>query len=186
MATTTIRESTISKTTGYLNLIKGMVEKNPAMPLSGMKREATRMHVGTTYIDQAIALKYFTRSSSGKWKTSLTPGTSFTDANAKAVVEKSNEYNRALVRARKKRVLIPKVSIPRAAKKPVAPSRSIKARRKNPSEISDKAIQRYLTDRIIIDQFMKKHLISSLDMCILTSELHRRGLKGMLSGSIQV
>jgi hypothetical protein len=181
MATTTIRESTISKTVEYLNMIKGMVEKNPTMPLSGMKKEATKMHVGTTYIDQAIALGYFSRNQSGKWKPGIAPGNNFTSTNARAVIEKSNEYNRALVKARKRKAAAPKI-----ARKPAQPVRPVIAKRSRIAESSDRAIQKYLTDRIVIDQFMKKHLISDLDICVLTAELHRRGLQGTLSGSIKV
>ncbi|MDP4222134.1 MAG: hypothetical protein Q8868_02370 [Bacteroidota bacterium] len=182
MATTYIRESTISKATNYLNQIRRMVGKKPDMLVTEMKKEATRMHIGTTYIDQAIALGYFTKNDKGIWKSSLIEGSDFKPSHARAMVEKSNEYNRSLMHERDKKHDTSKVQ-----KKAVVPARSVyTGRRKAVRGITERAIQKYLTDKVILEQFMKKRLISNLDVCLLTSELHRRGLKGTLSGSIQV
>ncbi|MGB8492493.1 MAG: hypothetical protein WCE64_15670 [Bacteroidales bacterium] len=205
MATTTIRESTISRATGYLNQIRQLVGKNQTIPVSEMKKEATKMHVGTTYIDQAIALGYFKKNDKGIWKVSLSDSADFTPAHARAMVEKSNEYNRRLMRARARKAAELKVQkkataapglvktaavspAKSAAAKPakVAVTKRVRSRRVKATEITDKYIERYLTDKLILDQFMKKHLISNLEVCALTSELHRRGLIGTLSGSIQV
>ena len=204
MATTTIRESTISRATGYLNQIRQLVGKNQTIPVSEMKKEATKMHVGTTYIDQAIALGYFKKNDKGIWKVSLSDNAEFTPAQAKAMVEKSNEYNRILMRARAKKAAESKVqkkvnaaarpakavaiNPARSAAKPAraTAARRVRARRVKATEITDKYIERYLTDKLIMDQFIKKHLISNLEVCALTSELRRRGLVGTLSGSIQV
>jgi hypothetical protein len=167
--------------------------------------------VGTTYIDQAIALGYFKKNDKGIWKVNLADNAEFTLANARAMVEKSNEYNRILMRARsrkaaelkarKKASASPATARNAARTASVKPARSaafrtaaIKAaatriarsRRIKSTAITDRYIERYLTDKLILDQFMKKHLISSLEVCVLTSELRRRGLVGTLSGSIQV
>ncbi len=182
MATTYIRESTISKAANYLNQIRRLVEKNPEMPVAEMKKEATRMHIGTTYIDQAIALGYFTKTDKGIWKPGISEGSDFKTSHAKAMIEKSNEYNRNLMHERNRKKAVSKVQA--VAAKPSKPT--VRLRRKPLTGISERALEKYLTDKVILDRFMKKKLISNLDVCVLTSELHRRGLQGTLSGSIQV